>query len=203
MNETVGRRDGATWARLALVVAGALFLLVSYAGKDRAWTLLDEGILAIHEAGHLLFQPFGEFAMMLGGSLFQLIVPALFVAYFARRGDRYAAAVVLFWLTASLFNLATYIGDARAGELPLITGSRADHDWTWLLIQADALEQDRTIARVVRAGGWLCWAGGLLGGLHYADVRTSTAAADEQIVENSGAARTASGTSARSTGTNP
>lgn len=203
MTDTSGRRDAATWARTLLVVGGALFLLVRYAGKERAWTFLDQGVLAIHEAGHVLFRPFGEFMMMLGGSLFQLIVPLIFVLYFARRGDRYAAAFVLFWLTASLFNLAAYIGDARAGELPLITGSRSDHDWTWLLIQTDMLEHDCGIARVVRASGWLSWAGGLLGGLHYADTRTSTAAEDGQIEANSGAASTAAGTSPRSTGTNP
>lgn len=196
-------RDAATWARGLLAAAGALLLLLGYAGKERAWTILDEGILAIHEAGHIVFMPLGEFMTVLGGSLFQLIVPLAFVAYFARRGDRYAAAVVLFWLCASLFNLATYIGDARAGELPLITGSRSDHDWTWLLIELDALEHDRALARGVRAAGWACWALGLTGGLHYADVRPSTVAEDAQIVTNSGAASTAAGTSARATGTKP
>lgn len=199
----MSRGDAATRARYLLVAGAALFLLVGYAGRERAWTLLDAGILAIHEAGHVVFSPFGEFATILGGSLFQLIVPALFVGYFWRRSDRYAACIVLFWLSASLFNLATYIGDARAGELPLITGRRSDHDWTWLLIQLDALGHDRGIARAVRGSGWLIWATALAGGLHYADRRTSTAAEDGQMEANSGAASTAAGTSARPTGRKP
>lgn len=203
MHPSSRNRDAATRARYLLAAGGALFLLVRYAGRERAWTLLDEGILAIHEAGHVVFGPFGEFAMMLGGSLFQLMVPALFIAYFWRRADRYAACIVLFWLTASLFNLAAYIGDARAGELPLITGSRSDHDWTWLLIQMDALEHDRVLARIVRGSGWLAWALALVGALHYADRRTSTVADEGQIEANSGAASTTAGTSARVTGTKP
>lgn len=167
-------RDVARLARLALVIAAAAYLL-EYLFADRAWTLLDEGILAIHEAGHVVFSPFGEFLMMLGGSLFQLIVPAAFVLYFLRRDDRYAAAILLFWLAASLFNLATYIADARAGELPLITGSRADHDWTWLLIQVRLLEHDVLFGRMLRALAFVTYVSGIVFGWHYACARDASA----------------------------
>jgi len=160
-------RDPVVVGRIALVIAIALYLS-RYFLQERAWTLLDDGILAIHEAGHVLFQPFGEFLMMLGGSLLQLLVPAAFVAYFLRRTDRYAAAVVLFWLAASLFNLSAYVADARAGELPLLSGNRADHDWTWLLIRLGALEHDLLLGRAVRFLATLCYLTALIGGLHYA-----------------------------------
>ncbi len=121
------------------------------------WDLLDDLNLAIHEAGHLVFQPFGEQGMTLGGSLFQVLVPAVFVAYFLRRGQRFAAAVVMAWVGANLFNVATYIGDARAQELPLLGGENAVHDWWFLLTEWDLLPRDLTIARDVRAAGVLAW----------------------------------------------
>lgn len=196
------RKDPVTVARYALVAACALYLL-RYLGRDRTWTLLDDGILAIHEAGHLLFSPFGEFLTVLGGSLFQLLVPAAFVLYFLKQRDRYAAAIVTFWLAASCFNLATYVADARAGELPLITGNRADHDWTWLLIQMDLLSQDVLLGRIVKAVGVSCYAAGIIGGLHYAERRTKTAAEAGHAEANSTDARTAAGTASRATGTKP
>lgn len=195
-------RDGATLARSGLVIFGAAYLL-EYVRSERAWTLLDEGILAIHEAGHVVFAPFGEFMTVLGGSLLQLLVPVAFVLYFARRGDRYAASIVLFWLAASTFNLATYVADARAGELPLITGSRSDHDWTWLLIQLHALEHDVLLGRLLRFAAFLGYCAAILGGLVYASARTSTAAEAGQALANSTDARTAAGTSSRAAGTKP
>jgi hypothetical protein len=62
--------------------------------------------LLIHEAGHVIFMPFGEFISIAGGSLFQLIVPAVFAAYFFRRGQFFSAALVLFWLGESMLNVA-------------------------------------------------------------------------------------------------
>lgn len=201
MSERTGR-DGASLARYALVIGAAAYLL-EYLFAHHPWTLLDEGILAVHEAGHVLFRPFGEFLMMLGGSLLQLLVPAAFVLYFMRRQDRYAAAVVGFWLAASLFNLAAYVGDARAGELPLITGSRSDHDWTWLLIRLHALEHDVLFGRMLRALAFVTYVAAIVFGLYYAAPRASTAADAGQALANSSEPRTGAGTSSRRTGTKP
>ena len=64
-----------------------------------------------------MFSPFGEFMQFLGGTLFQLIMPAAFVGYFLRR-DRHAASVALWWIAQNLWNISVYIRDARAQELP-------------------------------------------------------------------------------------
>jgi hypothetical protein len=50
------------------------------------WHFIGGVNLLIHEAGHVIFMPFGEVISIAGGSLFQLIVPAVFAAYFFRRG---------------------------------------------------------------------------------------------------------------------
>src|SRR4051812_7822038 len=90
-------------AKLIAVGLAALYLspyLRTWAVAD-TWTLLDNIDLAIHEAGHIVFIPFGEFMTVLGGSLFQILVPALFVGYFARQRDWFASSYLLFWLGQS------------------------------------------------------------------------------------------------------
>ena len=49
-------------------------------------------VLAVY-GGFLILNPGGEFIGFLGGTLMQLLIPAIFVAYFWRRGDRHAAMV--------------------------------------------------------------------------------------------------------------
>jgi hypothetical protein len=131
--------------------------------------LLHGSLLIFHEAGHVIFMPFGEFMMVLGGSLFQLMVPAFFVGYFMRRGDPFAACFAGLYLAASLSGTAIYIADARAGELPLLGGDRTSHDWTFLLIELNMLDRDVAIGRFVQntaitvfwgclvTGAWLGW----------------------------------------------
>ncbi len=148
------------------------------------WDFLDDINLAIHEAGHLVFQPFGEQGMTLGGSLFQVIVPLAFVAYFLTRRQRFAAAIVMAWVGASLFNVATYIGDARAQELPLVGGENAVHDWWFLLTEWDLLPRDLEIARAVRGAGVLVWLLSAAGAFAFAR-EALDAPEGEQAVETS------------------
>jgi len=116
------------------------------------WTLaLDDINLAIHEAGHLVFAPLGQWPGVAGGTLFQLIVPLVFCGYFLRTGDRHAATVPLWWTGQNLFGIARYVGDARAQELPLVGGG--EHDWTWMLGELDLLHRDLDIGRAVHAAG--------------------------------------------------
>lgn len=123
--------------------------------------LIDNVDLAIHETGHILFAPFGEFMTALGGSLFQLIMPTLFVGAFWRRGDRFAAYATLWWVAQSSWNLARYIGDAQAQELPLVGGG--EHDWAYLLGSLGWLSKDALIAGAVRSAGVLVFILGMLG----------------------------------------
>lgn len=154
--------------RLALrLLAVPLIALYGVArlGNAEHWDPLDDLNLAVHEAGHLVFQPFGDHPMVLGGSLFQVLVPLAFVGYFLTRRQRFSAAVVLAWCAASLLNVAHYIGDARAQELPLLGGDDSIHDWWYLLTEWDLLPRDTAIASVVRAVsalGWIVSAGGAL-----------------------------------------
>lgn len=109
--------------------------------------------LPIHETGHIVFGWGSEVLVALGGTLFQLIVPLAFVIYFWRRKDRHASSVALWWVGQNCFNIARYIADARAQELPLVGGG--EHDWTFLLSTWRLLPQDQTLAHDVSGVGWL------------------------------------------------
>jgi hypothetical protein len=152
-------------ARLIGIAVGALFVSRYFPTWEVAdtWTILDDIDLAIHEAGHIVFMPFGEFMTVLGGSLFQLLVPAIFVGYFAKQKQWYSALFLLLWLGQSCFNLSYYIADARARVLPLLSDDPTSHDWTWLLLQMGLLDQDRAIGNGVRMIGFLMIVAGVVG----------------------------------------
>ena len=154
---------------LRLLVAGGIGVY-GWARLRNAehWDLLDDVNLAVHEAGHVLFSPLGDHTGVLGGSLFQVLAPLAFVIYFFVRRDRFAGSVVMAWLGASLGNVALYISDARAQELPLLGGENVIHDWWYLLIEWDLLPQDLVIARYVRMAGALAFVAAVTGGLLFA-----------------------------------
>lgn len=123
---------------------------------------LDSVNLAIHETGHLVFGWGGEVLAALGGTLLQLLMPLAFAISFWRRGDRHAASVALWWTGQNCFNIARYIADARAQELPLVGGG--EHDWTFLLAHWGVLDRDLGIARDVRLLGVVVTIGALFMG---------------------------------------
>ena len=148
-------------ARQALSAVPALYgAYLVFHPYHYSW--LDSLDLAIHEVGHPLFGIFGEFVGALGGTLMQLLMPALFVWYFWRRGDRHASTVALWWVAQSLWNISVYVKDARAEELPLVGGG--EHDWNYLLGELGLLDQDQLVGDAVRMVGallalWACLRG--------------------------------------------
>lgn len=140
------RRGG----RLALTLALALYG-ASYARDPSEGGLIDGLNLGIHETGHLVFGPFGEFIGFAGGTLMQLIMPLVFMGYFLRRRDRHAATVALWWVAQNLWNISVYVADARAEELPLVGGG--EHDWAYMLGRLGWLARDTAIARGVYQWG--------------------------------------------------
>jgi hypothetical protein len=149
--------------RIAALAVIALYAIARLRNPEY-WDPLDDLDLAVHEAGHLVFSAFGETATVLGGSLFQVIVPAVFVGYFARTRQRYAAAATLSWVGVNLLNVARYVGDARTQQLPLLGGEDSIHDWWYLLINWDLLRQDLVIARWVHFAGVVAFLSSLLWG---------------------------------------
>jgi hypothetical protein len=141
-----------SYARLALTIALALYA-IPLLRHPEAGGFLDGIDLAIHESGHIVFGAFGEVIAAAGGTLFQLIVPSAFACYFAKRGDRHAATVPLWWIAQNLWNISVYIRDARVQELPLVGGG--EHDWAFLLGRFHLLPFDQGIGRGVYALGMI------------------------------------------------
>jgi len=139
------------------VLLSLYFLSIAYAPMNGSF--LDRVDLPIHETGHLLFRPFGEFMMIAGGSLFQIIMPAVFVGYFVWHEKYYSAAIVLLWVGQSILNVFVYAADALVMQLVLtsgMTGSEGSfHDWNYLLTRTGLLSSTKTIAGLIRLFGTL------------------------------------------------
>ncbi len=137
------------------VLLTAYFLWVAY--DPMQGSFLDLVDLPIHETGHLLFRILGEFMGIAGGSLLQVIFPAVFVGYFYLHGKYYSAAIVLFWVGQSLLNVYVYSADAVVMQLVLtsgLTGSEGSfHDWNYMLSAFDMLGHTKTVAGLIRLSG--------------------------------------------------
>lgn len=133
MGERVGVVDGGggvAWPRALLLLLPVWWTLGLGSGRS-TWCFLDFVNLAFHEAGHLFLAFAGATLHYLGGTLFQLLVPAGLTAWFVLRERRPFAAALCFWWTGqSLINVSIYMADARSLGLPLIGGG--DHDWNEL-----------------------------------------------------------------------
>jgi len=148
------------------VIASLYFLWCAY--DPYQWHLIDGVNLVIHEAGHLIFSPLGEFMMIAGGSLFQVIVPALFVGYFWYHRKYYSAALVLFWVGESILNVSVYAGDSLALQLPLLGGQDSMHDWNYLLSSLNLLPATTQVAGAIRLLGTIIILLAVFGGIKFA-----------------------------------
>ena len=151
---------------MVAVIASLYFFWCAYDPSE--WHLIDGVNLAVHEAGHLIFSLFGEFMMIAGGSLFQVIMPALFVGYFCYRRQFYSAALVLFWVGESILNVSVYAADSVALQLPLLGGQDSVHDWNYLLSSLNLLSWTTQIAGVIRLLGTFLIATAALGSVWFA-----------------------------------
>ncbi|MCI0490423.1 MAG: hypothetical protein L0229_27835 [Blastocatellia bacterium] len=178
INETAisFREDATDWSRgKSWIWRAPVLLYFAYTGArhtiDPYYGSIFSGItFGIHELGHVLFSFLGEFAMVAGGSFCQLAAPIAAGIILLRQRDYFGTAVTGAWLSLSLYNLAVYIGDARAQQLPLL-GLTDDpmHDWHYLLSKMGLLALDTKIAFLTRGiaflvllaslvlGAWLCF----------------------------------------------
>ena len=168
------------WGRAA-VFAGLIYLGWHFIKLDfvqNPWGIGQSWMhninLVFHEAGHVVFRPFGWFMTILGGTLGQLIMPAVVIGVFLfKQRNTFGAAVGLWWLGQSFMDCAPYIDDALEQKLVLLgghTGADApgNHDWNNILGEFDVLERHREYATLADGVGTLLiilalvWGGTLL-----------------------------------------
>ena len=112
----------------------------------------------MHEGGHNLFGWFGPTLGLWGGTLLQWLVPFLLAAYFFTERQTTGFVFCLFFFFENWLYTATYMADARAQVLPLVTTGDPDfveHDFLTQSFPASACS---TTTR--RSQPWCeCWAG--------------------------------------------
>src|SRR3954462_4479172 len=133
------------------------FLAYAFRSKD-GFLFIDNANLVIHEGGHLLFSWLGSTMCLWGGTLLQWLVPLLLALYFFTQRQTSGYVFCLFFFFENWLYTATYMADARAQVLPLVTvgdPDQAGHDWFLIFSSLGVLQRDTTIAAVVRFLGWL------------------------------------------------
>jgi hypothetical protein len=147
-------------SRLAVVCWLAFYaLFMAYAAASKSGFLfIDNANLVVHEGGHLLFSWFGATLCLWGGTILQLLVPALLAAYFFSQRQTIGFVFCAFFFFENLLYVATYMADARAQALPLVSVGNSDeagHDWFNIFSSLGLLRYDLVIARITRMIGWL------------------------------------------------
>jgi hypothetical protein len=118
---------------------------------------IDLANLVVHEGGHSLFGWFGPVLGLWGGTILQWLVPFLLAAYFFTQRQTTAFAFCLFFFFENWLYTATYMADARAMVLPLVTAGDSayvEHDWNTIFSGLGVLQYDTRIAALVRGLGW-------------------------------------------------
>jgi hypothetical protein len=114
-----------------------VFLATSYHPESAAYSppfvlfIIDTINLFIHEAGHFFFKFFGQWVYVIGGSVFQVLLP-LALAIVTWRQNAGQIGFPVFWVGENMVNVSVYIKDAPYKKLHLIARGLI-HDWNWLL----------------------------------------------------------------------
>ena len=153
------------WGRVAIYVVffiwGWYFIWLDFRGGEIGDSFMHRVNLVFHEAGHILFTAFGNFMMVLGGTLGQLIMPLVVTfALIMTNRDNFGGSIGLWWFGQSLMDCAPYINDARDLQLMLLGGGTgADrpgaHDWENILKALGMIQHERKIAWMADAAGTL------------------------------------------------
>jgi hypothetical protein len=173
-----------------LKTAGILFVAVygflgsCNPGLDGPFIWLHYPDLAIHETGHLLFSPFGRFLMILGGSLTQILFPAVFTAYFYVSRQTFSSALTLFWTGQNFMDVGIYMADAPYRVLPLTVDDPNAHDWYNLFNQLNCMDQAGLIAGATHWIGVALYGLSVAAGLYF--IRQDTLRLRAQLAQLNG-----------------
>jgi hypothetical protein len=147
---------GKMWIPRAILLAYLVYADIRFLHNPLSSTMFSGITLAFHEMGHIIFNFAGHFIGSFMGSGMQVLVPLIVMALFLRQPDYFGVAVGGFWLSFSLFELANYVADARAMDLPLVGFSDdPEHDWHYLLSAAGLLNFDTFFAFLIRVAATL------------------------------------------------
>jgi hypothetical protein len=143
-------------AYIILTIFYFIVLLKYTQNREFSW-FMDNFTLLIHEGGHMFFGFFGELIGVMGGTIFQIIIPASTSLVFLKQRDYYAISFSIFWLGTSMFNIGRYVADAQQQILPLVSMGTGEpiHDWNFMLNHFGLLSQTQDVANVFYAFGYI------------------------------------------------
>jgi len=160
------RLDAWTWraTRIPILVVLGLFT-ISHLFLGSEWVFIDGVNLLLHEAGHFLWGWGNVAQQALGGTIGQLMWPAMFACYFYwYQNERFATFACVWWFGQNFMSISNYMTDAVPRRLPLIGSEQ--HDWEFLFKRWDVYDKSIEIARVFHIIGatimigslaWLVW----------------------------------------------
>jgi hypothetical protein len=157
---------GRTWWIRVPVLLWLAWILLRY-WDDPAATTLFHGIdLAIHEIGHILWSPLGEFWSIAGGTLTQVLMPVAAGVALYRQHDWFGVAFAVSWTGIACFETVLYAGDAVARRLPLVSPVTSEpiHDWNYLLGELNLLQHAGGVALAWQWAGRILMTAGVLMG---------------------------------------
>ncbi len=143
-------------AVVAWLIFYGWFLVYAYSAHG-GFLFIDSANLVVHEGGHNLFGWFGATMCLWGGTLLQWLVPFLLAMYFFTQRQTPGFVFCTFFFFENWLYTATYMADARAQVLPLVTTGDSDfveHDFHKIFTSLGVLNYDTKIAAVVRLLGW-------------------------------------------------
>ncbi|UCC95233.1 MAG: hypothetical protein JSW40_00370, partial [Candidatus Omnitrophota bacterium] len=118
-NEAIEWCRGKRWWWRSLLLVWFGYVLIRHLRNPYYESILGALNLGIHELGHVIFSPFGQFMGTAGGTIFQCFAPIFALFNFYRQNDFFSITLSFGWLSTSLFDVATYVADGRAMSLPL------------------------------------------------------------------------------------
>ena len=136
-------------ATLRLLLWGYfVYAFVRHLGDPLYKSLFGALNLGVHELGHVIFSPFGQFLSIAAGSFVQCLVPGVSFFMFYRQRDFFAVSVSFTWLAVNLFEVASYAADAVKMDLPLVSpfAGQPIHDWNFLLDRTGLLGRTASVA---------------------------------------------------------
>lgn len=151
-----------TPAVVGRAVALLFMIVLGWKLAARGLTMESSGLLSFvrlvdlvfHEAGHVIFGFFGSFIAALGGSLNQVLVPAVCAWHFLRQKQMASASAAVFWTGENVIGVAIYVADARDMKLPLLAEGLT-HDWNYLLSELSLRDAAEPLGRLVFVSGVL------------------------------------------------
>ena len=166
----------AFWLRVVLLAGfatwGVVLIRLDYRDGEIMQAFLHPALLVFHEAGHVIFRAFGEWIMVLGGTLGQLLMPLLLAgALLFKNRDPFGAAIGLWFFGVSLLDVAPYMYDALEPQLMLLsgrTGEEGGHDWIYLFTSMGLLAKAQLLGGLTHKLGALvvllslAWGGWML-----------------------------------------